>query len=118
MKTETRMDLLLQRLSAMNALLDLRATDEIIDEIDATDATETKKKSGGKKGGKQGGGFFGTAVREILFRQSGEKRVGILSITHPSDGHPQEELTPDFGWFRPLAHNNATWTLYWPELII
>ena len=45
---------------------------------------------------------------------------GILSsirgVIEPSDGHPQEELTPDFGWFRPLSFNNSTWVLYWPEL--
>ncbi len=47
---------------------------------------------------------------------------GVLSsirgIIEPSDGHPQEEHTPDFGWFRPLSHNNTTWVLYWPDLEI
>lgn len=47
---------------------------------------------------------------------------GILSsirgVIEPSDGHPQEELTPDFGWFRPLSFNNTTWVLYWPDLEI
>lgn len=42
--------------------------------------------------------------------------ASILGIINPSDGHPQEEHAPDFGWFRPLAHNNPTWVLYWPEL--
>ncbi len=112
MNTETRKDQLLQRLNNLNELLDLRGSDE-----QEGESTDSNKKSGGKKGGKSGG-FFGTAVGEVVFRRNSEKRPGILGITHPSDGHPQEELTPDFGWFRPLAFNNPTWTLFWPELII
>jgi hypothetical protein len=42
--------------------------------------------------------------------------ASVVGIINPSDGHPQEEHTPDFGWFRPLAHNNPTWVLYWPDL--
>jgi hypothetical protein len=42
----------------------------------------------------------------------------LLAGGEPSDGHPQEELTPDFCWFRPLAHNNQTWVLYWPDLAV
>lgn len=52
-------------------------------------------------------------------RESGEidtPYASVIGVIDPSDGHPQEEHTPDFGWFRPLAHNNQTWVLYWPEL--
>ncbi len=115
MKTETRMDCLMQRLYDFNDLTDMRQ-DPIVDEAADTDAKE-KKKRGGKSGGGQDG-FFSAAVGEILFRRNSTKRPGILGIIHPSDGHPQEELSPDFGWFRPLSFNNATWTLYWPDLII
>jgi len=110
MKTETHMDCLLQRLYDMNSLADLNQEEHDQDTI------ETSKKK--KKGGKKSGGFFSTVVGEIFFRRNSESRAGIIGIIHPSDGHPQEEMAPDFGWFRPLAHNNATWTLYWPELII
>ena len=44
--------------------------------------------------------------------------TGNLVVGEPSDGHPQEELTPDFQLYRPLSFNNPTWTLYWPDLII
>jgi hypothetical protein len=118
MMAETRMDQLMMRLSDMNRLLDLRPSHEDEEGDESQESTKSGGKKGGKKGGKQGGGFFGTAVGEIFFRRNSEKRPGILGITHPSDGHPQEELTPDFGWFRPLSYNNMTWTLYWPELII
>ena len=109
MKAETHMDYLMQRHDRFNALVDMRQDGE-----DAT--TRTKKKSGGKKDGT--GGFFGAAVGEMFFRHPDGRRPRIVGITHPSDGHPQEELTPDFGWFRALSYNNPTWTLYWPELII
>jgi hypothetical protein len=112
MKPETRMDYLLQRLTNMN---DLIHSGQAVQENDE-EAAENKAK--GKKDGKQGEGFFGGVMGEIFVRRSGERRPGVLGIMHPSDGHPQEELTPDFGWFRALAHNNNTWTLYWPELII
>jgi hypothetical protein len=67
---------------------------------------------------------FRRAAKEVCAtleqrRKSGEIDdlfAAVQGIIHPSDGHPQEEHTPDFGWFRPLAHNNATWVLYWPEL--
>jgi len=111
MKPDTHMDLLMQRQSAMNELLDLRQDEELTPEERARKKKKTK--GDGKKGG-----FFGAAGAEMFFRRDGHQRPRIVGITHPSDGHPQEELTPDFGWFRALAHNNATWTLYWPELII
>jgi hypothetical protein len=116
MKAETRMDLLLQRLVNMDALVDLRPSPE--DEDEAEGVEKRRKSSGKKSGGKQGGGFFGGVTGEIFFRRSSEKSPSIHGITHPSDGHPQEELTPDFGWFRSLSYNNPTWTLFWPELII
>jgi len=113
--TEPRIDYLLQRLANMNSLLDL------IGPGDEEQTEDRVSESGGKgRGGKKGGdgGLFGAAKGEMFFRRNGEGRPGILSITHPSDGHPQEELTPDFNWFRPLTWNNPTWTLYWPELSI
>ena len=113
MKTETRMDVLLQRLADMNGLVDLTSTSEEVEALEAAEQAKKKKKGSGERDG-----FFSTAIREVFFRGDRDKRPGILGITHPSDGHPQEELTPDFGWFRALSHNNATWTLYWPELII
>jgi hypothetical protein len=116
MMLETRMDELIHRLDHFNRLLDLRGP--TMEAGSEEDEEKGEGKKSGKKGGKKGGGFFGTVVGEILFRVNRDARPGIVGITHPSDGHPQEELTPDFGWFRPLAHNNATWTLYWPELII
>jgi len=109
MKPDTHMDYLIQRIDAMNDLLNLGHN-----EVEETEDQQKKKKSGGKKGG----GFFGTVPNEMFFRRSGAERPRIVGITHPSDGHPQEELTPDFGWFRALSYNNPTWTLYWPELII
>jgi hypothetical protein len=114
MKTETRIDGMLQRLYDMNNLADLRQAEH---DSDSSEPAENKKKKGGKggKGGKSGG-FLSTVVNEILFRRSGENR--FVSPGEPSDGHPQEELTPDFQLFRGLNHNNATWTLYWPDLII
>jgi len=108
MKTETPMDGLLQRLYDMNDLADMRQTTH-----DTEDDTLPKKK---KKTGKSGDGFLGTVVNEILFRRGGKD--SYVSCGEPSDGHPQEELTPDFQLFRGFQHNNATWTLYWPELII
>ncbi|MBV8060324.1 MAG: hypothetical protein JO126_04370 [Alphaproteobacteria bacterium] len=45
-----------------------------------------------------------------------EQRSSWFGVIEPSDGHPQEEMTPDFGWFRPLSYNVPTWVLYWPEL--
>jgi hypothetical protein len=112
MKTETRMDYLMHRLEAMNELLNVRQ------EGDPEFASATDKKGKSGKGEGKAGGFFGAVTTEMFFRGDGAKRPRIIGITHPSDGHPQEELTPDFGWFRALAHNNPTWTLYWPELII
>lgn len=55
----------------------------------------------------------GPAAREVCF---GLLRSSVLHGGDPSDGHPQEELTPDFAHFRPLSHNNQTWLNYWPEL--
>ena len=68
--------------------------------------------------------MFRRAAKEVCIwpqqlRESGELDgmfASVIGIIDPSDGHPQEEHTPDFGWFRPLAHNNPTWVLYWPEL--
>ena len=47
-----------------------------------------------------------------------DRVTGHLVTGEPSDGHPQEELTPDFQLFRPFNANNPTWTLFWPELLI
>jgi hypothetical protein len=55
---------------------------------------------------------------QLMGRTYSSYFASILGITNPSDGHPQEEMTPDFGWFRQLAHNNQTWINYWPELIV
>ncbi|MDP9127318.1 MAG: hypothetical protein M3N08_03515 [Pseudomonadota bacterium] len=68
--------------------------------------------------------LFVRAAKELTMwpaqlRKAGEVDdlfASVIGIINPSDGHPQEEHTPDFGWFRPLAHNNPTWVLYWPEL--
>lgn len=70
--------------------------------------------------------LFARAAQEICMSPEQRRKAGnsevdgmfasIIGIIDPSDGHPQEEHTPDFGWFRPLAHNNTTWVLYWPEL--
>jgi hypothetical protein len=111
---DTYLGTLVGRVDRFNALVDMRTEEEIA----ATDATGKKKKKGGKSEG-QGGfaGFFGSAQREMLFR-SAETRARHVQIIHPSDGHPQEELSPDFNWFRPLSWNNPTWTLYWPELTV
>lgn len=48
--------------------------------------------------------------------QVGEQRPSWFRVIEPSDGHPQEEMTPDFCWFRPLSYNVNSWVLYWPEL--
>jgi hypothetical protein len=116
--TEPRIDTLLQRLANMNRLVDLVNPGE--DDEEQRENGQRRSGSKGKSGkGQQGGngGLFGAAKGEMLFRR-GARNPSILSITDPSDGHPQEELTPDFNWFRSLTYNNPTWTLYWPDLII
>jgi hypothetical protein len=68
--------------------------------------------------------LFRLAAMEVCMWPDQLKRSGIYEgilssirgVIEPSDGHPQEELTPDFGWFRPLSFNNSTWVLYWPDL--
>jgi hypothetical protein len=68
--------------------------------------------------------LFCKAAKEVSmwpeeFRKTGEADelfASVIGIIHPNDGHPQEEMTPDFAWFRPLSANNPTWVLYWPEL--
>jgi hypothetical protein len=68
--------------------------------------------------------LFSHGRREVERKPSGILRAlrrlmpTLLSGGAPSDGHPQQEQTPDFCWFRPLAHNNPTWILYWPDLAI
>ena len=116
MKPETRMDCLMQRITDFNELVDLR---EVEPDTDTKGDDEKSKGKGGKAGGRSSwGGFFAAVMGEIFFRRNRTGNPSILSITHPSDGQPQEELTPDFNWFRPLSWNNPTWTLYWPELIV
>ena len=119
--TEPRIDYLLQRLANMNSLLDMIGPDNEDEQTEGRSRRsggegKGKKSGGGKKGGN--GGLFGAVMGEMFFRRNGEQKARILGIIHPSDGHPQEELTPDFNWFRPLSYNNPTWTLYWPELIV
>ncbi|MDE1900457.1 MAG: hypothetical protein KGI37_02290 [Alphaproteobacteria bacterium] len=115
MAPESRLDTLMRRLAVMNDLLNLISSDE---DIDTQSNQGGKRKSGGKKSGGGLAGLFGAAGRLMFFRRRADGRSGILGIIHPSDGHPQEELTPDFNWFRPLSYNNPTWTLYWPELTV
>jgi hypothetical protein len=110
---DTYLGTLVGRVNSFNALVDMRSDEE----ANATSATGRKKKGGKGEGQGDFSGFFGSAQREMLFR-SGEKRCRHVQIIHPSDGHPQEELSPDFNWFRPLSWNNPTWTLYWPELTV
>ena len=105
MKFDNHMDYLMYRVHTMNDLGDLRPE-------------EREEEAGAAQKKKKTDGFFGSAMSEMFFRREGATRPRIVGITHPSDGHPQEELTPDFGWFRALSYNNPTWTLFWPELII
>ena len=42
----------------------------------------------------------------------------IIGLIHPSDGHPMQEMVPDFCWFRPLSFNNTSWVNAWPDLEI
>ena len=107
MKTDSRLDYLLQRLASMNRLIDTIHADD-----------EDGQDSGKKKKSDRNDGLFGAVTSEMFFRAEGKRRPSILGITHPSDGHPQEEMVPDFGWFRPLTYNNQTWILYWPELTV
>jgi hypothetical protein len=88
---------------------------------EASEAASSEKKKGGK--GRFGSGgtssvSLGSLISDILTRRRGPQSPSILGLSEPSDGHPQEELTPDFCWFRPLAQNNQTWVLYWPELTV
>jgi len=90
---------------------------------DVTSLDKGKIKKGGK-GETDKGGATGIASMFRFFSTDGTcSRKGFTGIPkdgiiHPSDGHPQEELVPDFALFRPLSFNNATWTLYWPDLIV
>ena len=34
----------------------------------------------------------------------------------PSDGHPQEELTPDFAFYRPMSYNALIRMIYYPDM--
>ena len=97
----TRLDYLLNRAERANDLL-------VSEESSAT--PKKKKKSSGE--------LFGAAAAGLTFRGTEGRRPSNLGIIHPSDGHPMQELSPDFNWFRPLSWNNPTWTLYWPELIV
>lgn len=44
--------------------------------------------------------------------------VPYVSVGEPSDGHPQEEMVPDFAWFRPMGHNALIRMIYYPEMEI
>lgn len=82
---------------------------------------EGEKGSGGRRSsGGSGSLYLRSLIRDILVRHQRDRddKASVIGLIQPSDGHPQEELTPDFGWFRPLAHNNTTWVLYWPELTV
>jgi hypothetical protein len=122
MQAANRSDELVAGLEYLNSLLDPN-TDIGPDEGDAQEE-EPPGQSGRSKGGKSGktdqsgvADMFTRAARSV-FRRIHKAYAGVLGLINPSDGHPQQELVPDFGWFRPLSYNNATWVLYWPELEI
>ncbi len=134
LKPQTYLGLMLEDVSRMKELVRKAA---IIRELDDPGWDETsysndngsetargKSKRGGKKGtggsgsGSADGGFLGGVSRELFFRRNKTQSPQSLTLIEPSDGHPQEEQTPDFAWFRPLSHNVPTWVLYWPELMV
>jgi hypothetical protein len=59
--------------------------------------------------------LYSVVAREVTFPRCESDGI-YFSKGEPSDGHPQEELTPDFQCFRALGHNISTRVLYWPDL--
>jgi hypothetical protein len=96
---------------------------------EAVRTTEGSEDEEDSKGGEseKGKGRFGSGGTTVvsLWRMFANwitshhvRMPGVLGVCQPSDGHPMQELVPDFGWFRPLAHNNQTWIMYWPDLTV
>jgi len=121
MQAASRMEQLTGRLDHLNSLLDPAGLAGEEGDPKEEEPPGRRARSKGGKSGKTGqsgiADMFTRAARDV-FRRIHNAYAGVLGIINPSDGHPQQEMVPDFGWFRPLSHNNATWVLYWPELEI
>ncbi|HUY68125.1 MAG TPA: hypothetical protein VMV79_02355 [Alphaproteobacteria bacterium] len=121
-ETLTDLDRGLARLAFVNGMTSLARLEPEAGEMEELGDGESRRKKG--RGGKGRFGSGGTSAVSLWsmiagwMTGRGDKGPMVLGLTQPSDGHPQEEMVPDFAWFRPLAHNNQTWVLYWPELTV
>lgn len=112
-------DILADYHDKMKSLVDMTLPPEV--EGEEIQTKKSGKKGSGDKGSVDIGSFFRFYSNDNVKGRYGgphQKMAAIMGISEPSDGHPNEELTPDFSLFRPLSHNVATWVLYWPELTV
>jgi len=125
MQSLNRMDYLIGHLENLNSLNDRSAhisADISPEEGDAKEeeppgrAARSKGKS--EKTDTSGVSDMFTSAARDVFRRARNLYAGVLGIINPSDGHPQQEHTPDWAWFRPISFNRQSWIDIWPELHI
>src|SRR5476649_440093 len=92
-------DILARFHDKMNQLLDLSIETSLGEE----NATSKKKKSSKKSSGGFGDisvlfRFCSTQGIKGLYGTRQIQQAPVIGLSEPSDGHPQEELSPDFGW--------------------